>query len=202
VTGSVVCILHITAVASLWVVSHAPPAAAGGALARSPRAHPWLGAHGSRHAVAVHRPTHRWDARAGDIACSTHCCEVERLASRSPPAGSACPLHAPGSVACHLQQQPWGSPGAGTACHRRERRNDPCRLEQRPWSSPHVGIVCLLRAPCSIVRLQRTWNSPPLGTACRLHAPCSSACRLERTSSSPRAGTACRHRAPCSAPRV
>jgi hypothetical protein len=36
-------------------------------LARTPRSHPWLGAPGPRHAVAVHRPTHRRAARAGDL---------------------------------------------------------------------------------------------------------------------------------------
>jgi hypothetical protein len=48
-------------------------------LARPPPSHPWLGAPGPRHAIAVHRPTHRRAARAGDIACSTHCRELERL---------------------------------------------------------------------------------------------------------------------------
>jgi hypothetical protein len=95
------CVMHIytslAAVASLWVAPHAPPAA-GGVLA--PRSHPWLGAPGPRHAVAVHRPTHRRAARAGDIACSTHCRELERLPWSSPRAGTACLHHVPGSEAC------------------------------------------------------------------------------------------------------
>jgi hypothetical protein len=72
-----ICIVSCTlsslaAVVSLWVAPHAPPAAGGG-LSPTPRSHPWVGAPGPRHTLAVHRPTHRRAARVGDIACSTHC---------------------------------------------------------------------------------------------------------------------------------
>jgi hypothetical protein len=60
-------------------------------LARTPRSHPWLGAPGPRHAIAVHRPTHRRAARAGDTACSTHCRELARLPLSSPPSDPPAP---------------------------------------------------------------------------------------------------------------
>jgi hypothetical protein len=125
----------------LWLAPHSPPAAAGGACASAPRSHPWLGAPGPRHAVTVHRLTHRRAARAGDIACSTHCRELERLPWSSPPAGSACRLNALGSVACRLIELPWGSPRADSACLRHARHSAACRLE-RTWYSPRDGTVC------------------------------------------------------------
>jgi hypothetical protein len=67
--GGGLLLWRTTTVASLWVAPHAPPAAAGGVLAPTPRSHPWLGAPGRRHAVAVRSPTHRRAARAGGIAC-------------------------------------------------------------------------------------------------------------------------------------
>ena len=50
-------------------------------------------------AAAVRSPAHRRAARAGDIACSTHCRDLERLAWSSPPACSACRRHVPDSEA-------------------------------------------------------------------------------------------------------
>jgi len=131
-----------------------PPAAAGGALAPAPRSHPWRG---PRQAVAVHRPTHRRAARAGDIACSTHCRELWRRAWSSPRAGTACLLHEPGNGACRLQQLLWDSPSAGTACRLRAHCSEACRRLEPTLSSPRAGSACLRRARCSgPCRLGRT----------------------------------------------
>jgi hypothetical protein len=93
---------------------------------RTPRPHPWLGAPGLRHAVAMQHPTHRRAARAGDIACSTHCRDLERLHWSSPGAGNACHRHAPGNIACRRFELPWGSPGAGSVCLLRAPHSVPC----------------------------------------------------------------------------
>ena len=126
-------------------------------LARPPPSHPWLGAPGPRHAIAVHRPTHRRAARAGDIACSTHCRELWRRAWSSPRAGTACLLHEPGNGACRLQQLLWDSPSAGTACRLRAHCSEACRRLEPTLSSHCVGTACLHRAhysaPC---RLEQT----------------------------------------------
>jgi hypothetical protein len=169
----------LAAVASLWVAPHAPPAA-GGVLAPTPRSHLWLGAPGPRHAVAVHRPTHRRAARAGGIACSTHCRELERLAWSSPPAtcSSAYRRHAPCSIRCRLELT-WSSPPTDSACLRHAGCNAACRLTQLPWGSPRAGNACPRRVRCNVVcRLEPPWNNPPPDNACPLHVPDSAACLL------------------------
>jgi hypothetical protein len=138
----VVYILHITTVASLWVAPH------------STRRR-WSISHellqftrglGPRYAVAMHRPARRRAARAGGIACSTHCRDLERLPWCSPRGGTACLRHVPGNVACSLQQLPWGSPRVGTACLRHAPRSVPYHLEQ-------TEAALVLTAPASAMRL-------------------------------------------------
>jgi hypothetical protein len=130
------------AFARMRAAPHSPLAPPVECLARPSRSHPWLGAPGYRHAVAMHRPAHRRAAHAGDTACSTHCRQLERLAWSSPPSGTACPRHAPGSVACRHQQLPWCSPRAGTACPRHARCSEARAVGcAHPFQSPGDSVT-------------------------------------------------------------
>jgi hypothetical protein len=110
-------------VASLCAAPHSPPAA----MLCSSRAQPWRGMPARLWAVAMRSPTHRRAARAGDIACSTRCQELERLTWSSPGIGNACLLHAPGNAACRRFELPWCSPCAGSVCLPHAPRNAACR---------------------------------------------------------------------------
>jgi hypothetical protein len=194
-TGSRLCIHlahHIRLLACGWPRTlHPPPPVE--FHSRTPRSHPWLQAPGHRHAVAVHRPTHRRAARAGDIACSKHCRELERLTWSSPRIGTASPRRALHSALCRLEP-PSSSPPPGSACPLHARCSAACHRQQLPcaWGSPRAGSVFLLRARCSGAcrRQQPIWGSPRAGSACPRHAPGNSPCRLDPLWCSPPAHTA------------
>jgi hypothetical protein len=194
-TGSRLCIHlahHIRLLACGWPRTlHPPPPVE--FHSRTPRSHPWLQAPGHRHAVAVHRPTHRRAARAGDIACSKHCRELERLTWSSPRIGTASPRRALHSALCRLEP-PSSSPPLGSACPLHARCSAACHRQQLPcaWGSPRAGSVFLLRARCSGAcrRQQPIWGSPRAGSACPRHAPGNSPCRLDPLWCSPPAHTA------------